>query len=100
VAEPWWSSWVGPVVPYAVLLRLFSDGGMTADEFEVVFLRLYKLDPTQWPANLFAVLDSFFADVDAYCPDDALRKEVGGLDADELRQRASQTLSRLKELAG
>lgn len=74
--------------------------GLTADEFEVVFLRLYKLDPTQWPADLFAVLDSFFADVDAYCPDDALRAEVGGLDADELRERASQTFSRLKELAG
>lgn len=73
---------------------------MSADELEVVFLRLYKLDPTQWPADLFAVLDAFFADVDAYCPDDALRAEVGGLDADELRERASQTLGRLKELAG
>jgi hypothetical protein len=87
-------------VPYAILLRLFSDGGLTADEFEVVFLRLYKLDPTPWPADHFAVLDSFFADVDTYCPDDALRAEVGGLDADGLRERASQTLSRLKELAG
>jgi hypothetical protein len=87
-------------VPYAVLLRLFSEGGMTADEFEVVFLRLYKLDPTQWPADLFAVLDSFFADVDAYCPDDALRADTGGLDEEELRGRAAQTLSRLKELAG
>jgi len=100
VAEPWWSSWVAPVIPYAVLLRSFCEGGMSADELEVVFLRLYKLDPTQWPADLFAVLDAFFADVDAYCPDDALRAEVGGLDADELRERASQTLGRLKELAG
>jgi hypothetical protein len=88
------------VVPYAVLLRLFAEGTLTADEIEVVFLRLYKLDPTAWPPDLFDVLDSFFADVDAYCSDDALRAEVGGLDAEELRKRAAQTLSRLKELAG
>lgn len=100
MAELWWSSWVGSAVPYAILLRLFSDENLTADEFEVVFLRLYKLDPTQWPADLFAVLDSFFAAVDAYCPDDALRAETGGLDADQLRERALQTLNRLKELAG
>ncbi len=100
MAEPWWSSWVGPVAPYAVLLRLFVDGRLAADEFEVVFLRLYKLDPTAWPPNLFDVLDGFFADVDAYCADDALRTEVGGIDADELKQRAAHTLSRLRELAG
>ena len=58
VAEPWWSSWVGPVAPYAVLLRLFVDRRLTADEFELVFLRLYKLDPTAWPPELFDVLDT------------------------------------------
>jgi Bacterial self-protective colicin-like immunity len=100
VAEPWWSSWVGPVAPYAVLLRLFADRSVTADEFEVVFLRLYKLDPTAWPPDLFEVLDSFFADVDAYCSDEELRAEVGGIDADGLRERASRTLSRLREIAG
>lgn len=96
----WWSSWVGVVVPYAVLLRSFLDRNLTPDEFEIIFLRLYKLDPTEWPPDLFEILDTLFADVDAYCADDGLRADVGGLDADQLRDRAAIAFSRLKELAG
>lgn len=100
MADVWWSSWVGVVVPYAVLIRRFVDGGLTADEFEVVFLRLYKLDPTEWPADLFGVLDTLFADVDAYCPDERLRAEVGGLHAEQLRERAVIAFGKLEKLAG
>jgi len=100
VDELWWYSWIGPVVPYAVLIRQFLDRRITADEFEVVFLRLYKLDPTEWPADLFAVLDRLFADVDEYCGDSQLRSKVGGIDAEELRHRAQSAFHRLEELAG
>ncbi len=99
VAQFWWSTWVGSVAPYAVLLRLFVDGRMTAAEFELVFLRLYKVDSTPWPSELFGVLDGLFGDVDAYCVDDEVRREVGGLDADELRHRAANTLRQLEVLA-
>ncbi len=99
MAEVWWSSWIPPVVPYAVLLRLFVDGNLTADEFEVIFLPLYKNDPTQWPSDLFDVLDTLFADVDAYCSNDDLRAEVRGLDAEQLRDRAERAFGRLKDLA-
>ena len=88
------------IAPYAVMLRLFIDGRISADEFEVVFLRLYKVDPTDWPADLFDVLDTLFADVDAYCAADEIRAEVQGLDADQLRERAAHALSRLEQLAG
>ena len=69
---------------------------MKADEFEVVFLRLYKADPTAWPADVFDVLDRFFGDVDAFCSDPALRDEVHGIDEEELRRSAQATLERLE----
>jgi hypothetical protein len=100
VAERWWSSWVAAVVPYAVLLRLLIDGRIGGEEFEVVFLLLYKRDTTEWPPEIFDVLDSFFADVDEFCGDPALRAEVGGIGERELRQRAAATLERLSALAG
>lgn len=100
MAELWWSSWVPAVAPYAVLLRLFVDGAMSADEFEVVFLRLYKADSTDWSPDLFRLLDGLFADVDDYCPEPRLRRSVGGLDEKALRANCKLALAELKELAG
>ena len=99
VADPWWSTWDGAVAPYAILLRLFVDGRMTAEEFEVVFLSLYKNDPTDWPGETFDVLDRLFGDVDDFVADDRLRTETGGIDAEELRRRASATFDQLKKMA-
>ena len=99
MADQWWSSWDGVVAPYAILLRLFIDGRMTAGEFEVIFLSLYKNDPTDWPGEIFDVLDRLFGDVDDFVADDRLRTETGGIDADELRHRASATFDQLKKIA-
>lgn len=99
MAEIWWSSWAPAVVPYAFLLRQLIDGRVSGDEFEVVFLPLYKRDATAWPPEIFDVLDGFFADVDGFCADAALRSEVGGIDESELRSRAAATFERLAELA-
>ena len=71
MADRWWSSWVAAAVPYAVLLRQLVDGRVSAEEFEVVFLPLYKRDTTDWPSEIFDVLDGFFADVDDFCADPA-----------------------------
>ena len=100
VADSWWSSWVPAVAPYAVLLRLFVVHRISADEFEVVFLRLYKSDATSWSPELFNVLDGLFADVDDYCPDPVLRGSVGGLDEEALRDRCTAALAKLQEFAG
>lgn len=100
VASQWWGSWISALQPYAILLRLFIDGVVEAPEFEVLFLRLYKSDQTAWPADMFDILDAFFADVDEYCADPALRARVNGLDAGELRARAGRAFERLKELGG
>jgi Bacterial self-protective colicin-like immunity len=99
-ASPWWESWVAELQPYAVLLRLLIDATVGAPEFEILFLRLYKNDGTDWPPDVFSVLDEFFADVDAYCADAALRVRVHGIGAEELRARAERTFARLESLAG
>jgi hypothetical protein len=100
VTEVWWSSWIKAIAPYAVLLRAFADRRIDADEFEILFLQLYKSDGTQWSDDLFELLDSFFARVDAYCADPELRERVGGLDEDALRGQAVELLARLSDVAG
>lgn len=99
MADHWWEPWGSALQPYAVLLRLFVDGAVGASEFEVVFLRLFKDDPTDWPPDVFEVLDSLFAEVDAYCGDEQLRSKTGGLDEDALRHRASHAFDRLRAIA-
>ena len=99
VAEPWWLSWPAALAPYALLLRLFIDDRVTGEEFEVVYLPLYKNDATSWSSEIFDVLDGFFADVDDFCADPVLRSEVVGLDEIELRRRAEVTCDQLTELA-
>lgn len=100
MVESWWSSWVPAVAPYAVLLRLFVSRAMSAEEFEVLFLKLYKSDDTQWPPELFGVLDALFADVDDFCADPELCAAVGGIDDESLRQCCDSALTALRELAG
>jgi hypothetical protein len=46
----------------------------------------------------FQVLDAFFADVNDHCGDDELRSSVGGLDDEELWERARQTFERLEAI--
>ena len=96
VAEPWWSSWEPSLASYAVLLRLFVDGRVDAEEFEVVFLKLYKSDPISWPTHVFGVLERFFGDVDLFCADPELRGLVHGIDEGELRCRAKIALEGLQ----
>ena len=100
MASAWWEPWIVALQPYAVLLRLFIDGAIDAPEFEILFLRLYKNDPADWPIELFDVLDAFFADVDEFCSDPVLGSQVAGTDADHLRERAQSAFERLQIVAG
>lgn len=100
MARAWWESWVAALRPYAVLLRLFMDATIDAPEFEILFLRLYKNDPVEWPPEVFGILDAFFADVDEFCSDAALRARAGGIDADQLRESAQRAFERLQLIAG
>ncbi len=84
------SSWTIAVAPYLVIMRQFIAGSITGEEFETVFLPLYKRDPTRWPADIFRVLDGVFADVDDFVFDAGLRNTVGGLDENALREKVER----------
>ena len=100
MAEAWWTPWSVALTPYAVLLHYFVVEIISADEFEILFLRLYLSDSTKWSPEQFDLLDRLFGDVDTYCGDDELRDAVDGLDGATLRQRASSTLDALAALHG
>ena len=91
---------VSRLAPYVVILRVFTEGRMTATEFETVYLRLYLDDPTRWPDDLFGVLDGFFTEVDRYCENPVIREETGGIDDVELRAFALELLHQLIAFAG
>lgn len=92
--------WAAPCRPYVELLRTLIDRQLSGDEFQDAFFALYLNDSTMWPDQIFSVLDGFFADVDDFTPDPDLRIRTGGLDEEQLRERARLTISRLTELVG
>jgi hypothetical protein len=91
-------AWPAAVKPYGVLIELFVDQRITADEFETIFLPLYTSDPTSWNSETYDLLDRLFSEVDRYCDDPRLRNETGGIDSAELRERAAETAVRLRQL--
>ncbi len=66
----------------------------------MLFLRFFKSDSTDWPDEIFQVLDGIFGDVDSYCGDERLREATGDIGAAELRSLAGDSLSLLARLAG
>ncbi len=83
---------------YLALIAAFVDERLSANEFEAVFLALFKNDPGGRPEPIYVVLDTLFGDVDAY---DEHPHQPSWIDGDELRHRAGLALARLRaELAG
>lgn len=85
------------LAPYLGLIRDFLAGATDADRFEAAWLDLSRRDDHHRPRPVFLVLDTLFADVDAYCPDPALRRPED-LDAAGLREAAGRALARLMAL--
>lgn len=80
---------------YRELIRRFSIGEMTADDFENEYLTRFKNDSDQVTGAEFDILDELFADVDDYVDDPELRAETGGISGGELRERARDVYARL-----
>ncbi|NGM21029.1 hypothetical protein G3576_13475 [Roseomonas stagni] len=83
--------------PFVTLIRDFLAGRIDADAFERGYLRASREDGQHRPRAVFLVLDTLFADVDAYCPDPALRGP-DDLDAAALREAAARAAARLEAL--
>lgn len=83
------------IEPYRELLMAFARGRITADTFEGEYLDKYLADDSDSSYEVFKVVDGFFAEVDAYVGDAALRaKTSDGIGPEELRDRAVELLRR------
>jgi hypothetical protein len=69
---------------------LFIDRVVEAPEFEVLFPSRYKSDSTDWPADVFDILDAFFADVDEYCADSRCEPASAGSTLTSFEQERSR----------
>ena len=74
---------------YASLLAGFIGGRMNAATFETNYLHKFKNESVQLPQPIFEELDRLFGDVDAYCPDPAIRP-ADGLDDEQLVASAKE----------
>jgi Bacterial self-protective colicin-like immunity len=83
---------------YMDLIRRFLNEIIPLEEFERVYLQMYKDDPTIRPSAEYNVLNVLFFDIDAFCADPELRS-TNDLDEASLRIRARHALSQLEEIS-
>lgn len=76
---------------YRDLIFRFVGHGISADEFEPAYLKLFKHDRDQLSGAEFNTLEKLFFAVDDYVADPRLRQAVDGLDEEQLRDRARDT---------
>ena len=93
-----WQEFISPLWPYIALFDALVARRVTVAEFEVIFLAMYKNDPTSWPRAVFDALETVFGTVDEFCEDEQLRAEVHGLGPDEVMAEVERCLARLHEL--
>ncbi len=56
---------------YVALIEAYVTGCINSEQFEPIYLALFKNDPGGRPDSVFQVLDALFVDVDSYdsvCP--------------------------------
>jgi len=82
---------------YVALIEAFVAGSINAEQFEPIYLALFKTDPGGRPESVFQVLDVLFGDVDSY-DSNATTTDFGWIDEAELRARAAESLELLREL--
>ncbi len=84
------------ISPYRQLLVDFVEERSTADDFEKRYLEIYlNDDDLACGDDIFQIVDRFFAEVDAYVSNPAIRDlSAGDLGPDELRAKARELLAR------
>ena len=81
---------------YAKLIREFLGRTIDALTFEQLYLNMFKNEKSVLPPEVFETLDGLFADVDAFCPDAAIRGE-DDLDEQQLRESCRKALKKLEQ---
>jgi len=82
---------------YIVMIRNFLDRHLTVEDFERQYLATFKSEHAGMTIAEFAILETLFSAVDAYCPDPDIRSDED-LDEEQLRKAAQDTLNELKKL--
>lgn len=92
------------------LIRQFSNGDLTADEFHDAFLNEFKKDPGKFeglPGRRFKIIETMFACVDDYISDSELMirirrntspEEFSSVGADGLKACAERALENIEKL--
>ncbi len=79
---------------YILLITQFVTGDITASQFEVSYLKMFKNESRELPEDTYKVLNGLFSDVDAYCGDPELRDDED-LGDEELLSSARDALKKL-----
>jgi hypothetical protein len=82
---------------YSELIERFLASDLDVTAFEAQYLALFKNETCIFPPEIFDVLDTLFADVDAFCADDSIRT-ADGIDEGQLRESCRRTLMQLRTL--
>lgn len=80
---------------YREVIWKFINHQLSAQDFESSYLEIFKHDEDQSLSPEFDVLEALFFDVDDYVADPGLRREVHGLNDEELRHRAREAYRKL-----
>ena len=86
-----------PLSDYLTLLEAFLDRRLAVADFERMYLRMFKDDPTLRPSEEYEILNALFASTDAFCDDPSITVS-GTLDEDGLRAEARAALDALHRL--
>jgi len=84
------------IARYTRMIKSFLTGSTDARTFEHDYLQAFKNESVTLPTDVFETLDRLFADVDAYCPDPALRG-TDDLDEQQLRGKCREALTKLEK---
>lgn len=91
-----WRNLPAPVVPYAILLGLFVDGRVSGEEFEILYVTVYKSDATSLSSASLEVLDGLFFDLEDF--DGGHRTDARSISESELHGRVQVALNRLMSI--
>lgn len=56
------------VRPYVELMRHAAGGHISLEKFALDFMALFSADQSQWPRDLYEILNDVFLDADEYVP--------------------------------
>lgn len=87
------------LTPYIDLIDSFVQAKISAPEFEIQYLNLFKTLNTHFEDEReYEILNDLFSSADSYCSDPTLRDSEWDIDEHQLLADAKKALSSLKSL--